>query len=329
MAFRSSRLFAVVKLTLVTLVTSAVAAPNTMPDARAGAPSPVPGAKTSRPQPQAIRTPKPIALPASVTIPRYPQGPEPFRDGETLVYDASWEGIPAAEARVTIVHNRAHPDWWTGQMWINSSKVVDPLYRMRDYFREDFGFASWLPNSVQVLQHEKSRQDRWVASFNPDRTLITAVRTNKQGRTWIRSFSGGAPWGPFSGAMIALSQPLTVGKSYTFDVFSGGNRYVFSFDVMGRERITTGLGTFTVLKIQPSVLWLSEGSFRNQASTMTIWVTDDPRHLPIRIESAVFIGAVRADLTQASMLPAPAPNRPTAAAKAAATSAASPAPATK
>jgi len=300
MAFGSSKQIAVLGLTLAVVVKSAVAATNTMPESHAAAPSPVPAAKTSRPQPQAMRTPKPVALPANVIIPRYPQGPEPFRDGETLIYDASWEGIPAAEARITITHNRVHPDWWTGQMWINSSKVVDPLYRMRDYFREDFGFRSWLPDSIQIQQHEKSRRDRWDASFNSDRTLITAVRTNKQGRTWMRSFTGGAPWGPFSGAMMALSQPLRIGKTYTFDVFSGGNRYVFSFDVVGRERITTGLGTFNVLKIQPSVVWLSEGSFRDQATEMTVWLTDDPRHLPIRIESAVFIGSVVADLTQIS-----------------------------
>ena len=206
-----------------------------------------------------------------------------------------------------MVHNRAHPDWWTGQMWINSSRVVDPLYRMRDYFREDFGFTSWLPESVHIVQHEKSRRDRWNASFNADRTLITAVRTNKQGRTWIRNFTGGAPWGPFSGAMMALSQPLTVGKTYTFDVFSGGNRYVFSFEVMGRERLSTGLGAFDVLKIQPSVIWLSEGSFRNQATELTVWVTDDPRHLPLRIESTVFIGSVVADLTEISQAPSKAP----------------------
>ena len=307
MAFTTKRCATIVGfiLTLIASTGAIGASPVTitMPEGPTAAPSRVPGAKTSRPQ--APPTPKPVALPANLTIPRYAQGPEPFRDGETLVYAATWEGIPAADARVVVVHNRAHPDWWTGQMWISSSKVVDKLYRMRDYFREDFDFGSWRPDAVAILQHEKSRQDRWQASFNSDRTLITAVRTNKQNRTWIRRFTGGAPWGPFSGAMIALSQPLNVGQKYTFDVFSGGNRYVFAFKVLDREQLTIGLGTFKVLKIEPSVVWLSEGSFRDQASAMLIWVTDDSKHLPIRIESAVFIGSVRADLTHASQLPAP------------------------
>src|SRR6266851_6406343 len=275
MALRSNRLPIAAELAqaLLALLVAAVvhATPTTMPDRPAAAPSRVPVAKTSRPR--TIRTPAPVALPANVIVPRYAQGAEPFRDGETLVYDASWEGIGAAQARVIIVHNRTHPDWWTGQMWIATSPLADRLYRMRDYFREDFAFQSWIPNDIQILQHEKSRQDQWRATFDQQQKLITAIKTNKQGRTWIRRFSG-APWGPFSGAMMALSQPFKIGQTYTFDVFSGGNRYVFAFDVQGRDQITTNLGTFNTLRIEPSVLWLSDGSFRSQASDMTIWVTD-------------------------------------------------------
>src|SRR5258708_37154380 len=122
---RSSRLpiAAGLALTLMALMVLAVvrAAPTTMPDRPTGAPSRGPDAKTSRPQ--ALRTPAPVALPANVVIPRYAQGVEPFRDCETLVYSASWEGIAAAKARVMVVHNRARPDLWTGQMWIATSPL--------------------------------------------------------------------------------------------------------------------------------------------------------------------------------------------------------------
>ena len=290
-AFRALPLF-----TTALILTAAVslAWSGTISQSRAATPSSAARNKPSRPR----ATPTPMALPANLPIPRYPRGAAPFNDGQTLVYEASWEGLPAAQARISMVHNRAHPGWWTGEMWITSSALVDPLYRMRDYFREDFAYASWQPAEINILQHEKTRRDRWLATFDPAHQLITAIRTNKAGRTWIRRFSGGDPWGPFSGAMMALSQPLTPGRSYTFDVFSGGNRYVFAFAVQGRERITTGLGAFNALRIEPAVVWLSEGSFRSQARATTIWVTDDPRHLPIRIQSAVFIGSVVADLTQ-------------------------------
>jgi hypothetical protein len=219
-------------------------------------------------------------------------------------------GIPAAEARVILARSKLRPESWTGQMWLNSSRVVDPLYRMRDYFRENFSRESLQPIDMYLLQHEKSRLDEWNVTFDHNEHLVTSIKRNRHGRTWTRRFSGGDPWGPFSGAMMALSQPLKSGQTYTFDVFSGGNRYVFAFTVAKHERLTTALGTFDTLRIEPSVVWLSEGSFRTQARETTVWITDDARHLPVRIASSVFIGEIRADLVQVTNGRAPLPKPP-------------------
>ena len=254
-------------------------------------------ASTGQP-PVALPSPSPVPLPANLSIPRYTPGVAPFHDGQVLVYKGSWEGIPAGEARIKIAHSKPDPALWIGEMWLWSSALVDPVYRMRDYFSEDFAYTSWQPIKINIFQNEKQRRDHWIATFDRPRALITTVKTNKAGHVTVRHFSGGDPWGPFSGAMMALSQPLTPGQSYTFDVFSGGNRYVFSFAVEGREQITTSLGAFNALRIAPAVIWLSDKSFRSQASYTTLYVSDDARHLPLRLESAVFIGSVVVDLTQ-------------------------------
>jgi Protein of unknown function (DUF3108) len=253
--------------------------------------------------PRVLPTPAPLALPGNLHIPTYAPGPIPFRDGETLVYRASWLGLPAADARILIAHNKLNPRWWSGVMWLNTSAVVDIVYRMRDVFRENFDYTSLRPNDIYIVQHEKQRLDQWRVSFDHSERLVTAIKTSRHGKITTRRFSGGDPLGPFSGVMMALSQSLRPGESLTFDVFSGGNRYVFAFKVIARERITTALGTFDTLKIEPWVLWLSEGSFRSQARATTVWVTDDSRHLPVRISSSVFFGNVYADLIEISGAP--------------------------
>jgi hypothetical protein len=256
---------------------------------------------SSRPaHPRVQPTPAPLPLPSNLHIPAYTPGPSPFRDGETLLYRASWMGVPAADARVLITHNKKHPEWWSGMMLLNTSPMVDIVYRMRDIFRENFDYVSLRPNDISILQHEKQRQDQWQVTFDHANHLVTAIKTSRQGKITTRRFSGGDPLGPFSGVMMALSQPLKPGDSPTLDVFSGGNRYVFTFKVLGRERITTALGTFDTLKIEPWVLWLSQGSFRSQSHETLVWVTDDGRHLPVRISSEVFFGSVYADLIQES-----------------------------
>jgi len=237
-----------------------------------------------------------IAFPSDLTIPRYHPGHQPFRGGETLIYRASWIGIPAAEARITLVKNGADGSLWTGKLWLRSTTAVDLLYRMRDYVYEDFNRADLRPREMRIIQHEKQRRDEWSIRFDDHAHLVTSAKRNAQGRTWIRQFTGGEPWGPFSGAMLALSLPLGVGQTYTFDVFSGGNRYVLAFDVQRRESITTALGTVPALRIMPSVVWLSEGKFRNQVSQSVLWLSDDERHLPLRIEATAYIGTIRIDL---------------------------------
>jgi len=252
-----------------------------------------------------LRRSTPIPLPSDLAIPRYFPGPPPLRSGETLVYEASWIGIPAAEARIVLLKNLRDGHSWTGKLWLRSSTAVDVLYRMRDYVYEDFNRDNLRPRDLHILQHEKRRRDEWAVRFDDREHLVTSAKRNAQGRTWVREFSGGEPWGPFSGAMLALSLPLTVGETYTFDVFSGGNRYVIAFNVERRESITTSLGTTPALRIRPAVVWLSEGKFLNQVSKMVVWVADDEQHLPLRIEAAAFVGSIRIDLVRVLNAPHP------------------------
>lgn len=95
---------------------------------------------------------------------------------------------------------------------------------------------------------------------------------------------------------MALSQPLNPGDVYAFHVFTGGAHYVFDFHVVDREKITTETGTVDALRIVPQVKYVSSGKLGVKARRVTLWVSADQRRLPLRVESQVFIGTVRADL---------------------------------
>src|SRR5262249_15669340 len=112
------------------------------------------------------------------------------------------------------------------------------------------------------------------------------------------------PSGPISGSLMALTQPLKVGDSLCFDAFSGTTRYVFRLDVVRRERISTPLGDFDAFRILPSVQYLSNGKISDKVHDTTLWVSADERRLPLRIESAGFIGSVRIDLVKVANGPA-------------------------
>ncbi len=239
----------------------------------------------------------PSPLPDGLTIPSYAPGPMPLHRGEQLVFRASWIGIPAAEARIVVNGDEKDPRMWKGEVWVRTSPGVDLLYKLRDYVREEFSRASLAPREMYIRQTENRRDSEYRLSFDRRARLVTAVKRSKRGSATSR-YSADYPFGPVSGAIMALSQPLSLGQKLRFNVFSARSRYVIDFAVTARERITTPLGDFDALRIIPAIAYISEKDAGKTVRQTTLWVSADQRHLPLRIETTAFVGKLRADLVQ-------------------------------
>jgi hypothetical protein len=71
---------------------------------------------------------------------------------------------------------------------------------------------------------------------------------------------------------------------------------------MGEETIKTKYGTFNAIKLKPLLL---EGSTFKGGEKMTIWVSADANHIPLRIETPISVGKIKVDLTQYSEIKYP------------------------
>jgi hypothetical protein len=241
--------------------------------------------------------PTPMALPPEVKakVPAYKPGPIPFHDGEQLIYQASWIGIPAAQARIEFHKSPKDRSRWIGETWIETSPFADVFYRMRDYMRESMAEDTLHTSGIYLVQHEKSRLNYYDVTIDRTAQIVTMTKKNRKG-TQSKEYIASDPWGPISGAMMALTQNFEPGRTYAFDVFSGSQRYVFAFAVEKREQIHLALGDFDAWRIVPDVWYVSDGQLRSQAHGTVLWISADNRHLPLRIEAQAFIGYVRADL---------------------------------
>jgi hypothetical protein len=242
--------------------------------------------------------PTPMALPPDIEakLPAYKAGPIPFHDGEQLIYQASWLGIPAAQARLEF-HKQQNksPQRWLGEIWVETNAFADLFYKMRDYAKESMAADTLHSSGFNLVQHEKSRLNYYDVTMDRPARLVTMTKKNHKG-TQSKQFISSDPWGPISGAVMALTQDFTPGKTYAFDVFSGSQRYVFAFVVDKREKIHLDLGDFDAWKIVPDVWYLSDDTIRTEASSTVLWISADERHLPLRIQAQAYIGYVRADL---------------------------------
>lgn len=62
---------------------------------------------------------------------------------------------------------------------------------------------------------------------------------------------------------------------------------------MGKEKIKIKSGTFNSIKLKPLLM---AGTVFNSGENMTIWISDDDNHIPLRIESDIAVGSVKIDM---------------------------------
>ncbi|MCB0699846.1 MAG: DUF3108 domain-containing protein [Chitinophagaceae bacterium] len=83
------------------------------------------------------------------------------------------------------------------------------------------------------------------------------------------------------------------GDKIPFNMFLDDKVYSLYIRYLGKEKIKTKHGTYNAIKIAPLLI---DGTMFNGGEKMTVWVSDDKNHIPVRIESPIVIGSVKVDL---------------------------------
>jgi hypothetical protein len=93
-----------------------------------------------------------------------------------------------------------------------------------------------------------------------------------------------------------------VGDAIPFNMFLDNEVYNMYIRYLGKEKVKTRVGTFDAIKLKPLLL---KGRTFNGGEKMTIWVTNDANHIPVRVESPIAVGTVKVDLMQYKALKHP------------------------
>jgi len=98
----------------------------------------------------------------------------------------------------------------------------------------------------------------------------------------------------YSGFYNARHQRLEPGKSLLMYVLDCKTYYRLEVRVLKKERIRVPAGEFDTIKIEPVVK--PEGIFEGKRGTF-IWLSDDSRRIPVKVQTLVRVGTVTAVLT--------------------------------
>ncbi len=83
------------------------------------------------------------------------------------------------------------------------------------------------------------------------------------------------------------------GEKIPFSMFIDDKTYHLYIRYMGKEEIRTKYGRFRAIKLKPMLI---RGNAFSGGEKMTLWVSDDPNHIPLRIESPISVGSVKVDM---------------------------------
>lgn len=83
------------------------------------------------------------------------------------------------------------------------------------------------------------------------------------------------------------------GDKIPFSLFLGDKVYDVYIRYMGTEEIKTKYGRFKAIKLKPMLI---KGNTFSGGEKMTLWVSNDWNHIPLRIESPISVGSVKVDM---------------------------------
>lgn len=84
------------------------------------------------------------------------------------------------------------------------------------------------------------------------------------------------------------------GDKVPFDMFLDRQVYHLYVRYLGKETIRTKYAKFRAIKFKPLLV---KGTMFEGGEKMTVWVSDDPNHIALRVESPITVGSVKVDMS--------------------------------
>lgn len=214
---------------------------------------------------------------------------------EKLVYRLSWTGVPVGTATQEIVdegNSRRIVSTARSNDWLSAFFPVNDRTDSFTTKEEPFPGKSYYFR-MQIREGGRTR-DREITFDQAGRKAVYHDRI-KGSRVEVPIEEN--TYDIYSSFMHVRFLDLQVGKSAYLNVLDGKKLRRIEIRVIRKERVSTPVGEFDTIAIEPMVK--AEGVFEGKKGAM-IWLTDDSRRIPVKAQTRVTVGSVTAVLVGGS-----------------------------
>lgn len=169
-------------------------------------------------------------------------------------------------------------------------KSFDWAYKVRDKFE------SWVDNqALAPLRYAKTvRENKY---FNEDLAVYQHDKKkmrNSKGDLAMPAYTQDIASALYYARNLDYTTAY-INKVYPIDIYLDNKVYNLNFTYLGKETISTDLGKVKCIKLRPKLV--VDRVFKS-SNDMTVWISDDKNHIPIRVQSAIKVGSLKVDITK-------------------------------
>ncbi|MGI4755942.1 MAG: DUF3108 domain-containing protein [Janthinobacterium lividum] len=235
------------------------------------------------------------APPVAAPMPGYS-----FPQHQTLTFTVDWRVFTAGRA---VFQLDAQPGLMKVQATADTVGATNMIYQVVDRFQSSFnpqtgcsaGFSKQTQEGRRKISSDLvftpgSSAPSPVGSSTPvlgtqaltERNLIKNTTKQQQGQIPACVIDS------LSGIFYVGSQNLVIGQDFKMPLADAMRTVSVTMKVEAREEVKTPAGTFSAIRVQPTA---DAGVVKNRG-TITIWYSDDARHIPVQIRAKLLWGTI-------------------------------------
>jgi hypothetical protein len=216
--------------------------------------------------------------------------PQSFPSQETLVYNIQWRLIDAGEARLTQEPKRS-------KLHLETSGLVSKLYKLDDnYDLEMEGDFCAVSTTLDAMERTRHRETKVIYDYSKGKASYVERDLIKNSIMKTAEVDIPSCTHDIVGALYKLrTLKLEPGQSTQMAVSDGKKSVSARIEAQQKEEVKTQAGTFSTTRYEALVFG---GVLYTRKAQLLIWISDDPRRLPvqIRIRLSFPIGTINLEL---------------------------------
>lgn len=224
--------------------------------------------------------------------------PVPFKPGEALTYDVSWTTfLTAGQATLSVKERQASGSGARYYLVAEGrpSSTLQKLYHL--YYKAEslLDTRTLRPSMATVYSDENGRKRHKTSTFRGNGTVDYEIKTATSSRSTVTVPATAQD--PLGALYVLRAIPLKPGQApFTIPVTDSGKSYSMRVTVGARESVRSGIGTLPAIRLTIAVSNTADRT--EKPSQFTIWLSDDARRLPVKLQAGLAVGSVQLTLAR-------------------------------